>query len=582
MSGALILIAMFPFGLAVAMMAIPPLRGPFVRIAPLTAVPALVVSLAAGTVDTGEVPWLLLETLVGLDTTARVFLFLSGLLWGFAGWYARAYIRHEIHEYRFHAFYLLAMSGNFGLILAQDLVTFYASFALMTFSSAGLIVHDATREAVRATSVYIILAIIGEFLLLVGLFQAAMDANSLELALIPEAVAMADNRDVTILFLLTGFGIKVGAPVLHMWLPLAHPAAPTPASAVLSGVMIKAGLLGWIRFVPGGFDDFVTWGWLCVGVGMFAAFAAVLIGLVQENPKVTLAYSSVSQMGIMTTAFGIGLIDADAWPAILAVLVLYVLHHGMAKGALFLGVGIADTVAWQPRARIAAFAIMAVAALALAGAPLTSGALAKGALKDELGWTGEWSATLTWVLAFSSTATTLLMARFMAEMARAMRIPKHMPSAGMWAPWLFVVGGALTATWAAPAVFGLDIAVADMMEASKVWGAVWPVLLGAGIAAAGWWQRARLARYVGVIPPGDVVKLAEIVFRRGVRPGATETGVFAGRPTLNWGQFSYRVGSWIGSETSVRSETRLASWRILGVVLLAVMLGLVGLLSWHA
>ena len=94
-----------------------------------------------------------------------------------------------------------------------------------------------------------------------------------------------------------GFGIKAGALALHFWLPLAHPAAPVPASAVLSGAMIKAGLLGWLRFLPLGYAALPAAGLGLVGVGLAAALIGAAAGALQRNPKTVLAWSSVARWG---------------------------------------------------------------------------------------------------------------------------------------------------------------------------------------------------------------------------------------------------------------------------------------------
>jgi formate hydrogenlyase subunit 3/multisubunit Na+/H+ antiporter MnhD subunit len=109
-----------------------------------------------------------------------------------------------------------------------------------------------------------------------------------------------------LLLLLVGFGIKAGALSLHFWLPLAHPAAPVPASAVLSGAMLKAGLLGWIRFLPLGEAAMPLSGVTLVSAGLGAAVLGTFVGVVQNDPKTVLAYSSISQMGIITTGIVFG------------------------------------------------------------------------------------------------------------------------------------------------------------------------------------------------------------------------------------------------------------------------------------
>jgi hydrogenase-4 component B len=105
--------------------------------------------------------------------------------------------------------------------------------------------------------------------------------------------------------LLLGLGVKAGMVPLHIWLPLAHPAAPVAASAVLSGTMIKTALLGWMRFLPVGAVALPEWGGLLAGAGTLTLLFALPIGLTQSDPKVVLAYSSISKMGLMMLVLGL-------------------------------------------------------------------------------------------------------------------------------------------------------------------------------------------------------------------------------------------------------------------------------------
>eukprot|EP01035_Chromulina_nebulosa_P057631 gene57631-78962_t len=125
------------------------------------------------------------------------------------------------------------MAGNLGLVLAQDAASFYVFFALMSFASYGLVVHSRTPEALHAGRVYLALVVLGELALFAAIALAWQAAGSLNFADIGPALAVSPWRDAVIGLTLVGFGIKVGALPLHVWLPLAHPVAPTPASAVL-------------------------------------------------------------------------------------------------------------------------------------------------------------------------------------------------------------------------------------------------------------------------------------------------------------------------------------------------------------
>ncbi|NJN47745.1 MAG: hypothetical protein HC808_16135, partial [Candidatus Competibacteraceae bacterium] len=163
-------------------------------------------------------------------------------------------------------------AGNLGLVLAFDAVSFYLFFALMSFAAYGLIVHDGSAEARRAGRVYLTMAVIGEACLLSALLLIGSQAGNVDLRAWGPQLADAPTREWIIALILAGFAIKMGAVPLHIWLPLAHPCAPTPASAVLSGIIIKAGLVGWLRFLPIGDLAMPDWGTLCLAVGMGISF----------------------------------------------------------------------------------------------------------------------------------------------------------------------------------------------------------------------------------------------------------------------------------------------------------------------
>ena len=188
-------------------------------------------------------------------------------------------------------------------------------------------------------------------------------------------------RDPALAFLVLGFGLKIGLVPLHVWMPLTYTAAPIPAAAVLSGAAVKAGVIGLIRFLPlrGGVAG---WGEALAAVGLLSAFYGVAIGVTQTNPRTVLAYSSVSQMGLLAAVLGMGLAArADRGAAIAAA--FYAMHHILVKGGLFLAVGIAALA--NPRRLWPVLLPAAVLALGLGGLPLTGGALAKLVVKAPLG-----------------------------------------------------------------------------------------------------------------------------------------------------------------------------------------------------
>jgi len=382
MSALLVAAILLPLVLATLMLA-RATRTAALAVAPWAPLPALGLSLFGASGVTLDVPWLLVGARFGLDTTARIFLFFTAALWLSAGIYARAYLAADPRRARFSGFFLLTLAGNLGLILAQDVASFYLFFALMTFSAYGLVVHEGSAAARRAGRVYLVMAVLGEALLLMGFLLLVHAAGTLDIARAAATLVTAPARDTIVAMLLAGFGVKAGAVLLHLWLPLAHPVAPTPASAVLSGAIIKAGLLGWLRFLPLGVGAFPDLGAFVIAAGLIAAFYGVVIGVTERDVKVVLAYSSISQMGLMAVGVGAGLLAPQAWAVLLPAVTLYALHHAFAKGLLFFGVGM---VARAGGVRPWMLFGQLLPALGLAGAPLLSGALAKPTMSCALPW----------------------------------------------------------------------------------------------------------------------------------------------------------------------------------------------------
>ena len=450
------------------------------RLMPFAALPALALALLAPMAlplpVAVRLDWLVLGAQFGLDAVSRVFLGLTAALWVAAGAAARHWLRGDPQATGFGICFLLAMAGNLGMILAQDALSFYALFAVMSFAAFGLVVHTRSGAAVRAARVYIAFVIAGELALFAGLALAAGQAGSLLLA----DLRLAPMSDMAAALLIIGFGMKLGLMPMHFWLPPAHGAAPVPASAVLSGAMIKAGLFGMIATLPLGvhaFDDLAT---VIMAAGLISIFAAALIGVQQDNPKAVLGFSSVSQMGIIALGLGAALMVPAAWPALLPVLAFQATHHAMAKGALFLGAG-----AWaaQPgrRGRVLLTGAVLLPALVLAGVPLSSGALGKEALKTALAEGSPiWLPWLVVALTLSGIATTLLMARFVVFLWRSPpSVPEGTRAEGLILPFLSLVALSVALPMLWPALvpgYGGPVSAAAT-------GAAWPVLTGLGLAA---------------------------------------------------------------------------------------------------
>jgi len=470
-------------------------------LAPWAAMPALAAVVLAPLDATGwiELPDILLGLRFGLDATGHGFLLLAALLWTLAGIAARAYHRDDEHRTALWAAWLAAMAGNLWLILAQDMVGFYAGFALMSFAGYVLVIHTRSAEAYRAGRVYLVMALLGEAALLAGLLLLVDATGS---SALPLAQADANTGVLASLLLFVGLGVKAGVLGLHLWLPLAHPVAPTPASAVLSGVMIKAGVLGWLRLLPMEDAHWPVLGLIAMGLGLGAALLAIALGLAQRNPKTVLAYSSISQMGYLTLGLGAAWLHPPAWPALSAAMVFYALHHGLAKGALFLGVA---AIPAYGTARRMALALQALPALALAGLPWTSGAWAKGGLKEALATLASpWPDLLGLLLLLAAVGTSMLMTHLLLLQARSTAPLRP----GMRLPWLLAVLTSL----------GLGMLAslqAELPTLEELVPGLLPVLLGAALVLAVLRRWPSLAQQQQpAVPPGDLLTLLLPSIRR--------------------------------------------------------------------
>jgi len=561
-----IAIALVPALLAVAVASPQPLRSVATLLAPWAALPALVLALVTASGSTVTVPWLLLGMQLGLDVTGQVFLLVTSIVWLAAGIFARGYLADDQHRGRFWFFFLMSMSGNFGLIIALDVVTFYFAFAAMTFAAYGLVVHTGSDSARRAGRTYMVMSVIGEMFILAGMFLTVSEAGSIDLRIASGAVAVADDRNLIVALLLVGFGVKVGALPLHMWLPLAHPVAPTPASAVLSGCMIKAGLLGWIRFLPLGEVALESWGGFVIAAGLLAAFFGVVAGLLQDDPKTLLAYSSISQMGLVTVAVGIGFVGTDSWDLALAAAIVYVLHHSLAKGALFLGVGVVGVAKGSLWMRRTVLTGLTVAALALAGAPLTSGAMAKTALKDAAGLADATFVDL--MLPVTSIGTTLLMTRFVLQMRAQLNdgaAPQRFQPL-LWLPWVALVALTGSISWLLPWYVDLEIADPTVITMAKVWSGIWPVLAGLVVFGGATFLLRRFSAFPRLhVPPGDLIVVIEAVARSVPRSLPTRSDSQRG-----WTRLVMRFQ--FNRPRFVQVENNLSTWRTVGVVMMSLIL----------
>ena len=482
------------------------------RLLTLAPLPALAAALFAGSASPATLGAGPLELLFRLDRPGTLLLGVASLLWLAAGAYAGTYFEDAKNTGRFAACWLLAAAGCLGVFVAADLVSLYAMLAMMTIGAGGLVIQDGTARAWRAGATYVGIALFAESLLLVAfiLLAADMPGGGLAIDDAVAALASAPDRDTIVALLVAGFGIKAGLVPLHVWMPLAHSAAPVPASSVLSGAVVKAGIIGLIRFLPEG-EALPALGQALAWAGFVTAFYGVLIGLTQRHPKAVLAYSSVSQMGVVVAVIGMGIAAGDDATRVAAA--FYAAHHVLVKGALFLAVGVASAGMQGRRGWVLAPALLLC--LGLGGLPLTGGAVAKFATKDAFG-----SGLAAVLAAASATGTTLLMLHFLRRLALAEVAEPGRAPRGMMLPWLGMAAAALVLPWLLYQPAGLGDATAAF-DAKAIWAALWPVAVGATLAIA---LRGR-ADALPAIPEGDIAAALGPATRLSLRIGARFDGL---------------------------------------------------------
>jgi formate hydrogenlyase subunit 3/multisubunit Na+/H+ antiporter MnhD subunit len=483
----------------------PGLRSLARAIAPLAAAPALAAAALAicGAPFGAELP--ALRVSLWLDRPGGLLLAAAALVWLIVSLFALREGQGRPNADRFAIAWLLTMAGSLGVFIAADLLTFYLAYALVSVPAYYLVAHDEDPASRRAGAVYMAFALLGEAVLLIAfvMLAAGEPSGATQIRDVVAALPSSPWRDATLALIIVAFGMKIALAPLHGWMPLTYTAAPIPAAAVLSGAGVKAGVIGLIRFLPLG-AGFPGWGEALVWVGFMTAFYGVAIGLTQRDPKTMLAYSSVSQMGVIAAAFGMALASADQGAT--TNIAFYAANHVLVKAALFLSV--AAVAALHGRARTLALIVAALLGLSLAGLPLTGGAFAKLALKDLFGDGAAGMASQV-----SAAATTALMLMFLMRLAHSPAAERAGASPSRLCSWAALAVAALLLPWLMYPAIG---DVPEAFELAKLVDAIWPMLIGAVVAAGVWAAADRLPR----IPAGDIVVAEEAAFRASLSLGA--------------------------------------------------------------
>lgn len=274
-----------------------------------------------------------------IDAVGRLFASLVTIVWILAGFFSFAYMKHEENERRYFGFYLIVYGVLLGLDFAGNLITMYLFYELMTLVSMPLVLHTQTRESIMAGLKYLFYSFAGAYMSLAGIYFIYRYATTLTFTSggVFEGNVLQENQTlflIVTMLMLIGFGVKAGMFPMHAWLPTAHPVAPGPASAVLSGIIVKSGVLAIVRvvyqiigpqFLRG---TWVQTAWMVLT--LITVFMGSLLAFREPVLKKRLAYSTVSQISYIL--FGLSVMNGEAMTGGL----LHVAAHAFIKVALFL------------------------------------------------------------------------------------------------------------------------------------------------------------------------------------------------------------------------------------------------------
>ncbi len=347
---------------------------------------------------TAELPLLLGRLDFAVDAFGAVFALFGAFVWVCATIYSFGYLERRVSRHRYHAASLVALGAYLGVVLAGSLLTLFVFFELLGLVAFLLVIHTGKPAARAAAIQYLWMTVLGGVALLAGILMVYAAGGG---ALGPWADALDRQAPLAAaaLLMVLGFGVKAGMLPVHIWLPNAHPAAPSPASALLSGVIIKAGAYGIFRTVfslfrpeSGAELGGAAWqfpsqlGLLVLWLGLATMAFGVVLALGQRNAKRMLAYHSISQMGFILAGMGTGtFLGSEGGMGTVGGL-LHAVNHALFKATLFLGVGAVALRTGQLdmyalgglwRRMPVTFALMLVAAAGITGVPLFNGFVSK-------------------------------------------------------------------------------------------------------------------------------------------------------------------------------------------------------------
>jgi len=329
-----------------------------------------------------------------MDGFRSLYALVAAVMWMMTTIFSKEYFAHYRNRNRYYLFMLLTLGATMGVFLSADLYTTFIFFEIMSFTSYVWVAHDEKSSSLKAAQTYLAVAVIGGMVMLMGLFLLYDALGSLEIAMLFELAA--DCSDKVRLYVAgacvsIGFGAKAGMFPLHIWLPKAHPVAPAPASALLSGILTKSGIFGLLVVSCNLFLYDGLWGSVILLIGTITMFGGAVLALFSVDLKRTLACSSMSQIGFIMVGIGMqGLLGEENALAARGT-ILHMVNHSLIKLVLFMAAGVVfmnlhklnlNDIRGFGRKKPLFHAVFLMGALGIGGIPLWNGYVSKTLLHE--------------------------------------------------------------------------------------------------------------------------------------------------------------------------------------------------------
>ncbi len=333
-----------------------------------------------------------------LDGFRSIFAMVAAFMWMMTTIFSRDYLSHSRNRNRYYLFLLITLGATVGVFLSDDLYTTFVFFEMMSLASYVTVVHEEEPDAMYAGGVYLAVAVLGGLVTLMGIFLLYSSTGTLALdELLPAVKAAFPGHEVRFYvsgaLILFGFGAKAGMYPLHVWLPMAHPVAPAPASALLSGIITKTGIFGVIVVATRIFLYDGYWGFAMLLLGVVTMLVGGILAVFSVDLKRTLACSSMSQLGFIFVGIGMsGLLGEENALAVRGT-ILHMFNHSNLKLVLFMAAGVVvmnlhklnlNDIRGFGRKKPLLTYVFLMGALGIGGVPLFNGYISKTLIHESI------------------------------------------------------------------------------------------------------------------------------------------------------------------------------------------------------